>query len=53
MPLIYRCFKNKKNGQVCYIPAGRYGNFLNRVKKMVNYVRFVIFMRPSVTYENI
>ena len=42
MPLNYRCFKNIKTGQVCYIPGGRYGNFLNSVRKMVNYIRYNI-----------
>jgi hypothetical protein len=40
MPLIFRCFKNKNTGQVCYLPAGRYGNFLNSVRKIVNYVHY-------------
>jgi hypothetical protein len=40
MPLNFRCFKNKNTGQVCYMPAGRYGNFLNTIKKIVNYVRY-------------
>lgn len=38
--MIYRCFKNKATGQVCFMPAGRYGNFLNTIKKIVNYVRY-------------
>ena len=40
MPLNFRCFKNKNTGQVFYIPAGRYGNFLNSVKKLVSYVQY-------------
>jgi hypothetical protein len=40
MPLNFRCFKNKNTGQVCYVPAGRYGNFLNSVKKLVSYVQY-------------
>jgi len=40
MPLKFRCFKNKNTGQVCHMPAGRYGNFLNSVKKIVNYVHY-------------
>jgi len=42
MPLNYRCFKNKNTGQVCYFPAGRYGNFLNSIKKLVSYVHYNI-----------
>jgi len=42
MGLKFKCFKHKETGQVCYIPAGRYGNFLNAVKKLVNYVRYNI-----------
>jgi hypothetical protein len=40
MALKYRCFKNQVTGQTCYTPAGRYGNFLNSVKKLVSYVRY-------------
>ena len=40
MPLNFRCFKNENTGQVCYMPAGRYGNFLNSVKKLVSYVQY-------------
>jgi len=40
MPLKFRCFKSKDTGQVFYRPAGRYGNFLNSVKKMVSYVQY-------------
>jgi len=40
MLLNYRCFKNRETGQVCYMPAGRYGNFLNSVKKLVSYVQY-------------
>jgi hypothetical protein len=40
MPLTFRCFKNKETGQVLYMPSGRYGNFLNSIKKLVNYVRY-------------
>ncbi len=42
MALKYGCFKNKVTGQVCYFPAGRYGNFLSAIKKIVNYVRYNI-----------
>jgi hypothetical protein len=40
MSLNFRCFKNRETGQVCYIPAGRYGNFTNSVKKLVSYVQY-------------
>ena len=40
MPLTFRQFRNKVTGQVFYAPAGRYGNFLNSIKKIVNYVRY-------------
>jgi hypothetical protein len=40
MPLNSKCFKNRETGQVCYIPAGRYGNFINSVKKLVSYVQY-------------
>jgi hypothetical protein len=40
MLLNFRCFKNKNTGQVFYIPTGRYGNFLNSVKKLVSYVQY-------------
>ena len=40
MPLKFRRFRNQETGQVCYIPAGRYGNFINSVKKLVSYVRY-------------
>jgi hypothetical protein len=42
MPLKFRRFRRKESGELCYVPAGRYGNFLNSVKKMVNYVRYNI-----------
>ncbi len=42
MPLSFRCLRNKETGQPCYVPAGRYGNFLNSVKKLANYVRYNI-----------
>lgn len=38
----YRKFRNNVTGQVCYIEAGRYGNFRNALKKMVNYIRYNI-----------
>lgn len=42
MLLKFKRFINKETGQVCHIPAGRYGNFTNSVKKLVNYVRYNI-----------
>ncbi len=42
MPLTYRQFRNKTTGKICYTPAGRYGNFLNSIKKLVHYVRYNI-----------
>jgi len=42
MALWYRKFVNKGTGQVCYVPSGRYGNFLNTIKKLVSYVRYNI-----------
>jgi hypothetical protein len=42
MALTYKGFINKNTGQKVYIPNGRYGNFLNSIKKMVNYVRYNI-----------
>lgn len=40
MPLTYRRFRNRDNGSVIHIPAGRYGNFLNIIRKLVGYVRY-------------
>ena len=42
MALAFRMFRNRETGQVCYIEAGRYGNFKNTLKKLVNYVRYNI-----------
>ena len=42
MGLNYKKFKNKLTGQVCYVEAGRYGNFKNSLKKLVNYIRYNI-----------
>ena len=42
MALWYRKFVNKGTGQACYVPSGRYGNFLNTIKKLVSYVRYNI-----------
>jgi len=40
MSLKYKCFRHKETGQVCYVEAGRYGNFKNSLKKLVNYIRY-------------
>jgi hypothetical protein len=40
MPLKYKCFRHKETGQVFYAEAGRYGNFKNSLKKLVNYIRY-------------
>jgi hypothetical protein len=42
MPLTYRKFRNKSTGQICYVEAGRYGNFKNSLKKLVSYIRYNI-----------
>ncbi len=42
MALSYNRFRNVETGQVCYIEAGRYGNFRNTLKKLVNYIRYNI-----------
>lgn len=42
MPLKFRCFRHRESDKVCYVPAGRYGNFLNSVKKLISYVRYNI-----------
>jgi hypothetical protein len=42
MPLIFRRFRHKETGKVWEVPAGRYGNFLSYLKKLVNYVRYNI-----------
>src|SRR4030067_2059325 len=39
MGLRNRIFRHKVTGKLSYMPAGRYGNFLNSIKKLVNYVR--------------
>jgi hypothetical protein len=38
--LTYKKFRNKETGQVFYAEAGRYGNFKNSLKKLVNYIRY-------------
>lgn len=38
MPLSYHGLRHKTTGNVCHIPAGRYGNFLNSIKKLVSYI---------------
>jgi len=40
MPLTFMRFRHKETGQVWEAPAGRYGNFLNSVKKIVHYVQY-------------
>jgi len=58
MPLTLRRFKHKETGKVWEVPVGRCGNFLNSVKKIVNYVRYnypkyyVLHLTLTVT-ENI
>jgi hypothetical protein len=42
MELKFRCFKNKVTGQVIYSETGRFGNFKNAIKKLVNYIRYNI-----------
>jgi len=42
MPLTYHQFRNKETGKLCWVPAGRYGNFTNSVMKLVNYIRYNI-----------
>lgn len=42
MALSFKCFKNKKTGQVFYTEDGRFGNFKNCIKKLVNYIRYNI-----------
>ena len=40
MPLKFLRFKNKQTGKVWEVPAGRYGNFITSVKKIVNYAHY-------------
>ena len=40
MALSFRTFRHKVTGQVFRIPAGRYGNFQNAIKKIVNFVYY-------------
>src|SRR4030042_4229890 len=40
MPLTYLRLRNVKTGELIHVAKGRYGNFLNSVKKIVNYVRY-------------
>lgn len=42
MSLSYHAFFNKITGEVFFAPAGRHGNFINCVKKLVNYIRYNI-----------
>jgi len=40
MPMTVMRFRHKETGKVWEAPIGRYSNFLNSVKKIVNYVRY-------------
>src|SRR4030042_6708421 len=40
MPLTYLRLRNVKTGELIHVAKGRYVNFLNSVKKIVNYVRY-------------
>jgi hypothetical protein len=40
MALQFRQFRHKETGQIWHTPAGRYGNFLNSIKKLVNFVHY-------------
>ena len=40
MALTFKKFTHKETGQVCYMEAGRYGNFKNAIKKVVNYISY-------------
>jgi len=40
MPLTYLRLRNVKTGELIHVAKGRYGNFLNSVKKIVNYVHY-------------
>ncbi len=42
MPRTYWRFRNKTTRQIVHVPAGRYGNFLNTVRKLASYVRYNI-----------
>jgi len=42
MPLRYHQFRNQETGQLWWVPAGRYGNFMSSVMKLVNYIRYNI-----------
>lgn len=49
MSLTYRIFKNKFTGKLIYCPTGRYGNFRNNVRKLVNYLSYNI-KKPYVAH---
>jgi len=58
MGLRFRKFRHKDTGKVSYMPAGRYGNFLNAIKKLVNYVqqnypRYYIINLTLTVAENV
>jgi hypothetical protein len=40
MALRFHKFIHKETGRACFSPAGRYGNFLNSIKKLVHFVRY-------------
>ena len=40
MALSFRQFRHKETGKVFRIPAGRYGNFQNAIKKIINFVHY-------------
>jgi hypothetical protein len=42
MGLTYHQFRNPETGQLWRVPAGRYGNFISSVMKLVNYIRYNI-----------
>jgi len=42
MELKFHRFSHKETGRVILVPAGRYGNFLNTVRKLTNYVKYNI-----------
>jgi hypothetical protein len=39
-PLLFNRFHNKRTGQWCYVPAGRYANFQNSIKKIKQFVQY-------------
>jgi hypothetical protein len=58
MALSFRKFIHKETGKAIYAPAGRYGNFLNAIKKLVSYVhcnyqRYYIVHLTLTVAENV